>query len=171
MGIAGWLILIVACVLLYIRYGVARSPHGAHRPVALSGSESGGLKYGGRSLLTPLPKGFQIYSDGDRPAGMQHYKANAATFVQSEAQRIELEPEPSNTHDKNAIKVIGVCAAGVFHIGYLPADLAAQLYRAGLVSLVRGRLDRVYQGTDGYLEIKYQVIGPRSEMAKFRSAA
>lgn len=170
MGIAGWLILIVVCVLLYIRYGVARSPRGAQGPAVLSGGESSGLKYGGRSLLTPLPKGFQIYADGDRPAGMQHYKSNAAAFVQSRDQRVELEPDPANPHDKNAIKVIGVCADGVFHIGYLPADLAAQLSRAGLVSDVRGRLDRVYQGTDGYLEIKYQVIGPRAQMAKFRAA-
>ena len=38
-----------------------------------------------------------------------------------------LEPEPQNTHDPNAVKVILEKAGQRFHVGYLPTELAKEI--------------------------------------------
>src|SRR5262249_25605130 len=60
------------------------------------------------------------------------YRAEAGTeFVFGSNQRIQLEREPTNPKDRNAIKVIGIWVhRGVSrreHIGYVPKETAAQI--------------------------------------------
>jgi hypothetical protein len=46
-------------------------------------------------------------------------------------------------------------------LGYVPAEDAAKLVRLGLADSVRPRLMKTYLGTDGFVEIEIQIIGPK----------
>lgn len=77
-------------------------------------------------------------------AGIHHRKSAAGSFANTVAKAeehglfygVRLEPEPTNEHDRNAIKVIGVADRKKFfggakrtewHVGYLPKEDAADL--------------------------------------------
>jgi hypothetical protein len=79
-------------------------------------------------------------------AGVHHRKENAVSFARAvekaEAKGllygVHLEPEPTNTHDPKAIKVIGYAEKKTlfgkekraeWHIGYLERDDAADLHK------------------------------------------
>jgi hypothetical protein len=97
-----------------------------------------------------IPKGYQIYEDRLTPAGISFRKDDAAAFARSADGwlELELEPEPSNKHDKNAIKVI-------LGRGFLP--------------LVRPRLINTYIGRDGYIEILFQILGPKGRKKEYEN--
>lgn len=122
---------------------------------------------GGRSVREPIPKGYQIYQAGLIVAGISFKKENAAKFFASSNHALEFKRDPANQYDKNAIEVIGVCDAGRYPIGYVEAALAKYLVDRSLEGVVRPRLMRVYSGADGYMEVSYQVIGPRAEKHRY----
>lgn len=120
----------------------------------------------------PLPSGFRIYFDRVPVMGITMRKADAATFCKAHGRELALEREPGNRHDANAIKLIGSWK-GWFgrksrHLGYVPSDMAAKLAETGLVSTVRPRLMKTYLGTDGFVEIEFQVIGPKEHYERLR---
>lgn len=86
---------------------------------------------------------------------------------------MRLEREPDNPKDANAIQVIGLCDDDEYVLGYLPRDVAAHVTRSGLLEQIQPRLMRIYIGErgDGYVEISYQLIGPKSEMRTFKQSA
>lgn len=58
-------------------------------------------------------------------AGLQHYRGNDLAEMISEGDTLQLQPQPSNAYDKNAIMVM-------WHnnkIGYVPASLARNIRR------------------------------------------
>ncbi|MCR9282635.1 MAG: hypothetical protein NXH99_13150 [Rhodobacteraceae bacterium] len=92
-------------------------------------------------------------------------KASAAAFCKATGQTLTLAPEPTNKHDRNAIKIFGEWK-GWFRrkrefLGYIPAETAAALAQAGVVKHVRPRLLKTYLGSDGFVEIEFQIIGPK----------
>jgi hypothetical protein len=91
---------------------------------------------------------------------------------------VQLEAQPNNPHDRNAIAVYGVCEVkGLFskslkewHIGYLSRDLAEEL-TADLVSKgvpISAELYSIYRGLDGFLDFKVIVLAPRGHGHKAR---
>jgi hypothetical protein len=130
-----------------------------------------------KSFLPPIPDGFQIYT-GVALVGVTFRKDDALRFANSQNQSLELEREPDNSHDKNAIKVIGISKRGRGFIGYVPKDVAAQISRSGMYDTLRPRLGRVYESASydsdfggPYLEINLQILGPKGRKVQFEDAA
>lgn len=122
----------------------------------------------GESFLDPIPKGHQIFSRCE-VSGTSFRKNDAVQFAKGSNQELELEREPTNPHDKNAIKVIGKSSGKKYHIGYVPKEVSEQIAVTGIFESIKPRLDRIYQGIDGYLEIKFQIIGPKENKKQFDS--
>lgn len=59
----------------------------------------------------------------------------------------DLEPEPTNEYDPNAVKVLN----GGVHVGYVPRDLAPEI--GDLIA--QGRVERVVRRGNGGLDIHY----------------
>ncbi|MET4634900.1 HIRAN domain-containing protein [Kaistia defluvii] len=113
----------------------------------------------------PIPEGFRIYLDRLPVMGLQQRKRDAAAFCGAQGPELSLEREPSSRHDANAIKVIGSWK-GWFgrkrrQLGYVPAEHAAKLISLGLAENVHSRLLKTYLGTDGFVEIEFQIVGPK----------
>ncbi|THK37386.1 hypothetical protein EHS39_14265 [Ensifer sp. MPMI2T] len=113
----------------------------------------------------PIPDGFQIYRDRVPVMGLTMRKADAAAFCKGTGKQLALEREPSNRHDPNAIRVMGSWKGWFSRkermLGYVPAEEAAKLVQLGLAERVRPRLLKTYLGTDGFVEIEFQIIGPK----------
>ena len=75
---------------------------------------------------------------------------------------LELEREPNNQYDSNAIKVIGVVRGLVFksryHIGYVPADMAKKLVLGKFWPNVAANL-RMVEARE-YTHVKFDLLGP-----------
>lgn len=120
--------------------------------------------------------------------GVQHRKADALAFaraVQTAEQKgwlygVRLEPEPSNRHDPNAIKVIGYAPAKAlfgtpsersWHIGYVPREIAQELVE-DLFSQnhpCAAELYGVYVGHD-FIDIEFFVLVPKGSPGATRTA-
>lgn len=112
-----------------------------------------------------LPEGFQIFRDRCQVMGTALRKEDTAAFCEgSGRQWLEFDPEPSNPHDPNAIKIWG-CWHGWLGkrrklLGYVDKDEAGKIARHGLTQTVRPRLLKTYVGDDGFVEVLFQVLGP-----------
>lgn len=124
-------------------------------------------------------------------AGIVHRKGACRSWASAVARAesaklpygIDLEPEPSNPHDANAIRVIGHATTRGFFgglkqhrhfIGYLPAWLAQEI-NEDLISQglpIAGELYSIYQAND-FFDVKVLVLGPpgHSESARRKRRA
>ena len=111
------------------------------------------------SFLPPIPKDYQIYVSNMMVAGISFRKNDALRFMKATDQTLELERELNNSHDKNAIKVIGVTPSNKFFLGYVPKEVSEQIISTGMLEKVAPRLARAFQGNQDYFEIQFQIIG------------
>lgn len=113
----------------------------------------------------PLPVGYKILVEFAEVAGVHHRRENGVAFCRASGQSLDWEREPDNPHDANAIAIYGCWRTWLgprrVKIGYVARDLAANLASASLVELLP-RLHKTYLGADDYLDITYQVIGPKT---------
>lgn len=120
----------------------------------------------------PIPTGFRIYEERLEVLGVQRRRADALAFCHGRGQSLAFVLEPSNPHDANAIRIDGAWKGWLFskqkHLGYVPREIAARLAEAGLAAMVQPRLLKTYAGTDGYVEIEYQIIGPADRLRDYR---
>lgn len=119
----------------------------------------------------PIPEGFQIYERMLTVAGITFRRKDAAAFAKGKRPWLEIEREPGNTYDPNAIKVIG-CSKGFFgdkrrFIGYIPKEVSKLIVEGDYLDKVLPRLDRAYVGYDDFVEIRFQIIGPKDEKDDF----
>lgn len=117
-------------------------------------------------------------SMAEKVAGIVHRKGAVRSWASAVARAeiaklpygIDLEPEPRNPHDRNAIRVVGHATTRGFFgglkqqrqfIGYLPAWLAQEinedLIAQGLP--VAGELYSIYRDGD-YIDVNIIVLGP-----------
>lgn len=112
----------------------------------------------------PIPDGFRIFVDRVPIMGVALRKADAAAFCKASGKQLTFEREPQNRHDPNAIRVVGSWKGWFLRkekmLGYVPAGDAAKLVKLGLAESVRPRLLKTYVGTDGFVEIEFQIVGP-----------
>lgn len=113
----------------------------------------------------PIPEGFQIYEERLEVAGVVHRKHDAQVFVRASKKWLEFERDAQNEHDGNAIKVIG-CSKRWFgtrrkFLGYVPRDVAERMVKANVDASIKPRLLKTYLGDSGYVEILFQIIGPK----------
>jgi len=122
--------------------------------------------------------------------GIEHRRGDAMAFakaVRSAEQKrqrygVRLQPEPTNPHDANAIKVMGQATVQTFfgslktrewHIGYVPAEVARELtedlIKPGLS--FSGELYGIYIGdVGGFLDIEFFVLTPKGSPGALRHA-
>jgi hypothetical protein len=116
----------------------------------------------GLNFLPPIPKGFRIYAARLGVAGTEYRHDDARQFAEGSDQTLEFERDPSNPHDPNAMKVIGVDQRERRFIGYVPRGEAEQIVGSGLAGIVQGRLERIWRRDDGFIYVRFQVIGPKA---------
>ena len=131
--------------------------------------------------------GFQTTSLLD-VMGVQHRKADALAFARATqtaeqkgwAYGVRLQPEPSNPHDSNAIKVIGHAMVKRFfadpaerswHIGYVPRETAEEV-NEDLISKnhpYAAELYGIYLGKD-FIDIEFFILVPKGSKGVMRVA-
>jgi hypothetical protein len=116
-----------------------------------------------------IPTGYQIYMSNVSLAGFNFYKSDAVNFIKGKDHSIELERDPTNKYDANAIKVIGVSSGRKYHIGFIPADIAKMLVTRGFDKNILARLTNLYLTNTDYLNIEYDLLIPR-ELIKISDA-
>ncbi len=126
----------------------------------------------GQYHLPDIPDGFQIFEERLEVAGIQYRRDDARTFAAGRGLTLEFERDSSNQHDRNAIKIIG-CCKGFFgtkqhFVGYVPSDVAADIVEGGYYGKVLPRLLKTYVGDSGFVEILFQVLGPKGERLKYK---
>lgn len=119
-----------------------------------------------------IPAGFQIYDDRLEVAGIPHRKDVAAKFVNQTNPWLEFESEPLNSYDSNAIKILGCYQQNnetiKLHVGYVPASIAKQITNFSAAEC-KARLLKTYIGDSGYVEILFQVLGPKGRIEEYAS--
>jgi hypothetical protein len=118
-----------------------------------------------------IPDGFQIFEDRLEVAGVSFRKADATSFAKSGTKWLELERDIGNEHDKNAIKVVG-CSKGFFgterhFIGYVPKNVSKLVVTNGFWGKVQPRLLKIYVGSGGFVEILFQLLGPKGKKYEY----
>lgn len=113
----------------------------------------------------PMPESFRIYIDRVPIMGVALRRSDAAAFCKGSDRQLAFMREPDNQHDSNAIRIVGSWKGWFLRkekvLGYVPAEDAAKLVRLGLADSVRPRLLKTYLGTDGFVEIEFQITGPK----------
>lgn len=117
-------------------------------------------------ILPSIPKGYRIF-ESFSPAGLARYKPAFNEFYEGRDHRFELEPDPSNLHDKNAIRVLGCSSSGKHFIGYIGRDLAKQIAETGALEYLVPRIGRIYRSDSGYVDAQFQLLGPRDKYDDF----
>ncbi len=129
-------------------------------------------KYHLREPEQKIPEGFQIYDERLEVAGIQHRRDAAAQFVNQANQWLEFESEPLNSYDSNAIKILGCYQQNIeeikLHVGYVPASVAKQITDFA-ADECKARLLKTYIGESGYVEILFQVLGPKERIQEYAS--
>ena len=116
----------------------------------------------------PIPEGYQIYEERLEVSGVVHRKKEAQAFVRSSKKWLEFERDLGNPYDENAIKIIG-CVKRLFgtkrrHVGFVPPDVVKRMVDANVDGAIRPRLLKSYLGDSGFVEILFQIIGPKGKI-------
>lgn len=126
-------------------------------------------KQGAFDFHEPIPTGYQIYIKNAELVGIKFRKDDFLKFANSVDQALELEAEPNNPKDQNAIRVIGTTRTGRYFIGYVPKEDARQIVNSGLASSVKARLVRIFIGKNGFIDMRWQILGPKKDKKHFDS--
>jgi hypothetical protein len=122
-------------------------------------------------ILPYYPEDHQIYYTQFEVEGEPYRRDSLKALMKLKDQYLRLEAEPSNSHDRNAIKVIGV-GKGWFrekslHIGYIPAVMAAEIAKKkGAIELLFPRLRMIDQRFD---RVVMELTGPQGRKKAFFS--
>lgn len=114
-----------------------------------------------------IPSGYQIWVARPDVAGLLHHKADALAFARSSQQQLLLEIELNNTHDANAIKLIGVGDGRQCFIGYVPKEISAQIAATDTFEHIQARLKKTFVGDKNFVDIEYQIIGLKTHKKVF----
>ena len=118
--------------------------------------------------------------------GVHHRKEQAKAFADAvrKAERkglqcgLQLEHQPNNPHDRNAIAVFGVSekkgifsrGVGEWHIGYLDRELARELVDDFISKdiPIAAELHSIYESDSGFLDFNFVALAPpgHSESAR-----
>ena len=128
----------------------------------------------GQYHLDAIPDGLQIFEERVEVMGIKYRRDDARAFAGGRGLALELERELDNPHDKNAIRVIGrrktLFGSKRHFIGYMPSGLAARIVEGNYYKFVAPRLLKAYIGDSGYVEVLFQILGPKGQRLKYKRA-
>lgn len=155
------LLIIGLCIAIYLlaKVFIKSNTKGANTSHSRKSSSGGSVN---ERFSGNIPSGYQIYIHSPVLAGVQFRKGDAIEFAQGVDHSIELEADPTNEHDSNAIKVIGISSGSRYHIGFLPANDAKTIISRGYLDKALPRLKKIYLSDSGWLEIEYDVVIPKA---------
>jgi len=119
-----------------------------------------------------IPSGYMIFEERLEVAGIQFRKDDALSFSQNpDGCWLDFEREENNKYDKNAIKVIG-CRKGFigikrYFVGYVPKEISKIIIEGGYWGVVKPRLLKTYIGKGEYVEILFQLLGPKEKKHEY----
>jgi len=101
--------------------------------------------------------------------GVHHRKEAARTFakfvlrVHDDGRPFGLivEPEPTNSYDANALKIVGWCRGVAYHVGYVEAIEAARAAERFPDSSLAAEFYSLYQGRTGFIDIRFFLSVPQ----------
>lgn len=119
----------------------------------------------------PIPEGFQIFEDNVLVAGVNFQRAEVLAFAKADNVWLELERDSENIHDSNAIKVIGCCKTlqnfERHFIGFVPRGLSKVIIEKNYFKTIQPRLSKTYVDDYGYIEVLFQILGPKGMKKEF----
>ena len=124
-----------------------------------------------KNISEPIPDGYQIYVSRLEIAGIHYRKDEALKFAVGNYQTIAFERDQNNKHDPNAIKIIGTSKGLIFTsskiLGYVPKEVSKQIVGSDLFSAIKPRLKRIYVSDKGFIDIQWQLIGPKETKKQY----
>lgn len=120
--------------------------------------------------LSAIPDGYRVYVPKTLVSGSHYRHHQVEELFGFEQPHIQLVAEPTNEHDPNAIKVLASNrrSGSQIHVGYVPAKLAKKITRSGMIRELHPRLRMVEAG--GFVNVEFDICGPKSGMAAFDDA-
>jgi len=116
------------------------------------------------SFLPPIQVGYEIYYEYLEIERIQDRQTAVWQFIQGSNQLLDWEQEPSNPKDPHAIKIFGISEQmfSTKHemLGYVPGDVAKEIVSSGLWPFLQLRLDCIYVANQGFVAIRFQILGP-----------
>ena len=110
-----------------------------------------------------LPDDCKFFEDYVKVQGIKYNENEVFRFIPNPQHQmsLQLELEPYNKVDKNAIKVIGIVkklfGSKRYFIGYVPAEISAHIYKKGWQNEVKAILTKISYDED-YSELRYPSI-------------
>lgn len=116
------------------------------------------------SFLPPIQVGYEIYYENLEIQEIEDRQTAVWHFIQGSNQSLDWEQEPSNPHNPHAIKLFGI-SEQMFStkremLGYVPADVGKEIINSGLWPFMQLRLDCIYAAGQGFVAIRFQILGP-----------
>ena len=118
-------------------------------------------KIGDQYFDNEIPENYKKYLTSE-VAGLFFRKKEAQGFANGANQSLEFEREFNNSHDKYAIKIIGITASSRYFIGYIPKDISKQIVETDMLNNIQPLLIKIYQNFNNDIEIKFIIIGLKS---------
>jgi hypothetical protein len=119
----------------------------------------------------PIPEGFSIFEERLSVAGISYRKHDALAFCHASNPYLEFKHEPSNSHDQNAIQIWGCWDGFIWQkrrlIGYVPREVSKSVVNVGLEYLILPRLLKTYASDDDFVEVLFQIIGPKNKFKEY----
>ncbi len=118
-------------------------------------------------FLPPIPKGMRIWCEAEQVAGLRYRIEAAQQFASGDNQSLTFQFEPTNSHDPNAIMVIGTFSRGnawkSVHIGYVSAALAGEIAENVHANALVPRLKGIWWSAedDDFLVVRFDLLGPK----------
>lgn len=121
-----------------------------------------------------IPEGMGVLTSDLVVAGTSFRLNDAKAFARASSCWLELEREPTNRHDPNAIRVLG-CSPGWFgrvkkrFVGYVPREVAKEIAKHDLyVRHLKARLIQIFVGDYDFVEITFDILAPETAIPTAR---
>lgn len=114
-----------------------------------------------------IPEGFRIYYKEFQVAGVSYRRKELSSLLDGKEIEFRLVAEPSNEHDKNAIKVIGSRKSMFgkmkhYHLGYVPAEIASDIAQRQCAEVMMVRPKNIWVGDSGGIKFVIDLLGLKS---------
>lgn len=135
-------------------------------PSASRPSAKGVQKFDTSDEAKPGPKWRKMNAFHQSIVGEQHYEASHDSFLRGSECRVEIEREPENPHDPNALAVIGLWRdkAGPRRekLGYLPREFSSEVAttRPADMEMLAVAVSTYTSRRDGYRNMKVDLYEP-----------
>lgn len=173
MEFLGLIVIIVIAVVLKRRHDRNKPALGkvsASNGKSQDNGESSGFSSPSESIWNhtkpPIPSGHQIYLKRLEVAGVEHSKDDVYRLAVAENPALVWKPDPDNEHDANAIAIYGQTGGQEFPVGFVDRKTAAKLSAWPDFNDLGLRFEKAGYN-NGWVEIAYQVTGPKAQKKSF----